>query len=522
MHVAGKAPPRSITRISSWHPRSRLQERVVVSRAFNIRKTSVEAAKAGSTALLASLLLATSQVGPAEARERVVRAPLAPTAELQGTQRVMIEAWNLIRTTYVDPSFNHVDWERDLTERLGRVATSETRDQGERELTELVGDLGDVYTRWIPANKYQEFLNDSINSEVNGVGLLIASDPVSGKHVVLNPISGGPAARAGIQKGDEIVRVNGTTLETSDEVGKALRGKQGSSVELEIARQIPGEVNDRLSEEDKILRKKFRLKRQRVSMSPVFATALHTDDNRTVGYIRALQFSKALSHDVEVAIRQLTKDGSEGIILDLRNNPGGLVTSALDVAGLFMNADEHPTVFSVSGRGTDGNGSEDVKLDGNARALSNAPMAVLVNGQSASASEILAGALKDNARAEVIGDSRTFGKARIQSVYELADGSGLVRDHSPALLLFMHSPAPLVHRQFVTVAKYLTPAGVDINKTGITPSMSCSVSDGSRSLQASIPVAPGLVGADPAVLHEIENDPCVLTAMAVDLKQSLH
>lgn len=231
--------------------------------------------------------------------------------------------------------------------------------------------------------------------QVQGVGLLIASDPVSGKHLVLSPIQGGPAALAGIRKGDEIVRVDGAALETSDDVGKALRGKQGSSVELEIARQIPGEVNDRLSEDARMERKKFRLKRQRVAMSPVFATAIHTSDDHTVGYIRALQFSKALSQDMALAIRQLTKEGSEGIILDLRNNPGGLVTSALDVAGLFLNSSEHPTIFSVSGRGTDGRGDlQDVKLEGNARALSQAPLAVLVNGQSASASEILAGALK--------------------------------------------------------------------------------------------------------------------------------
>ena len=108
-------------------------------------------------ALMACLFL-TSQVGTASAQERFVQVKLAPTPELQGTQRVMIEAWNLIRTTYVDPSFNHVDWERDLTLRLGKVATSATRDEGERELKELVGDLGDVYTRWIPAKKYQEFL----------------------------------------------------------------------------------------------------------------------------------------------------------------------------------------------------------------------------------------------------------------------------------------------------------------------------------------------------------------------------
>ena len=447
MHVATKGAPKTATN-PTWRSRSGPRERVVVPRAFHIHERSIEAAKAGATALMASLLLVATP--PAQAREHIVRAPLATTPELQGTQRIMIEAWNLIRTSYVDPSFNGVDWDKDLKVHLVNVASARTKDQGDRELRELVGDLGDVYTRWMPSDRYQEFLNDSINSEVQGVGLLIASDPVSGKHVVLNPISGGPAARAGIQKGDEIVRVNGTALESSADVGKALRGKQGSSVELEIARQIPGEVNDRLSEEDRILRKKFRLKRQRVSMSPVFATAIHTNDDRTVGYIRALQFSKALAHDIEVAIRQLTKDGSEGIILDLRNNPGGLVTSALDVAALFLNADEHPTIFSVYGRATGGHHDpEAVKLEGNARALSKAPMAVLVNGQSASASEILAGALKDNARAEVIGDSRTFGKARIQSVYELGDGSGLVRattDGDPATRAPTH---PLARRPTV-------------------------------------------------------------------------
>lgn len=454
--------------------------------------------KAGVAALALSLTLLVG-VPQADASEHLVRAPLAATPELQDTQRVMIEAWNLIRNTYVDPTFNHVDWEKDLTQRLEHVANSSTLEQGERELKDLVGDLGDVYTRWMPSNKYQEFLTDSINSEVQGVGLLIASDPVSGKHLVLSPIQGGPAALAGIQKGDEILRVNGAVLESSEDIGKALRGKQGSSVELEIARQVPGEVSDRPSEDARMERKKFRLKRQRVAMSPVFATAIHTEDDRTVGYIRALQFSKALGGDMSEAIKQLSKEGSEAFILDLRNNPGGLVTSALDVAGLFLDSSSHPTIFSVSGRGPNGQGGnlKDVKLEGDARALSEAPLTVLVNAQSASASEILAGALKDNKRAAVIGDTKTFGKAKIQSVFELADGSGL----------------------FVTVAKYLTPAGVDINQKGVTPTMSCSPPT-MRTLHSSIPVAPGLVGGDESVLQEIESDPCVLTALDVDLSSS--
>ena len=171
----------------------------------------IEKAKRGAVAvsLAATLFLEPFGTGDAEARERLVRAPLAQTPELQDTQRVMIEAWNLIRTTYVDPSFNHVDWDNELAVRLRSVATSESVEEGQRQLKDLVSDLGDVYTRWMPANTYQEFLTDSINSEVQGVGLLIASDPVSGKHLVLSPIQGGPAALAGIQSGDEIVRVNG-------------------------------------------------------------------------------------------------------------------------------------------------------------------------------------------------------------------------------------------------------------------------------------------------------------------------
>jgi carboxyl-terminal processing protease len=500
--VAPQAVTRHGARISvglrSRLPKRSWSTRHVLVRA-SLHETLFNKARCASAVALASAFLGCSPM-PVDASTHLVQAPLATTPELVETQRTMIQAWDIIRGNYVDPTFNHLDWERDLKEHLSKVASLSSAEEGEQELKELVGDLGDAYTRWIPKKQYREFLVDSIDGEVQGVGLLIASDPVSGRHLVLSPIQGGPAALAGIQKGDEIVRVNGEEVGSSADIGMALRGKQGSSVELEIARQVPGEVSNRMSEDVRLERKKFRLKRQRVAMSPVFATAIHTDDDKVVGYIRALNFSKVLSTDMAKAIKQLAKEGSEGYILDLRNNPGGLVTSALDVAGLFLNSQDHPTIFSISGRGPEGHGRDvqKVKLEGEGRALSGAPLTVLVNNQSASASEILAGALKDNKRAAVIGDTKTFGKAKIQSVFELADGSGL----------------------FVTVARYLTPAGVDINQKGIEPNVSCAttgIPTSHRALHSSIPVAPGLVGGDPSVLNEIETDPCVLTALELEL-----
>ena len=165
MRVATRSAPKHTNAYWQNALRNPRHERVIAPRAQNSHEDAFDMVKMGATAFMASTLFLTASPN-AVAREHLVRAPLATTPELQGAQRVMIEAWNLIRSTYVDPSFNHVDWEKDLIVHLEHVASSSTLEEGERELKDLVSDLGDVYTRWMPSSKYQEFLTDSINSEV--------------------------------------------------------------------------------------------------------------------------------------------------------------------------------------------------------------------------------------------------------------------------------------------------------------------------------------------------------------------
>lgn len=449
------------------------------------------------TSYVGAALLATSLLtGRVEAMEDI-SVPMAQTRELFNLQRTMVEAWTIIQETFIDGSFNNTNWEEELKSHLTAAAAADSTTVGQQQLQNLISDLGDPYTRWVPAKDYNDFLVDSIDGEIQGVGLLIASDPDTGKHFVLAPITGGPAQKAGILQGDQVISVNGEPLQGLDgeTAAKALRGKQGSSVDVEIARVInvvPGEAGPgKLSEEARLQHKRFRLRRERVQLSPIFATALHTEEGHTYGYIRMLNFSRQVSNDMKKAVTQLLKDGSEGFIIDLRNNPGGLVTSALEVASLWMNGDDHPTIFSISGREMPGAKNpvitEEVKLQ-KGHALTNLPLTVLVNKQSASASEILAGAIKENKRGDVIGEN-TFGKAKIQSIFELNDGSALI----------------------VSVSRYLTPMGTNIDTVGLTPNLSCTFGSENQT-SAGIPVAPGLYGAKDGLIEELENDMCIKTA----------
>lgn len=354
----------------------------------------------------------------------------------------------------------------------------------------------------LPHREYKKFRVSS-DGELQGVGLLIASDPSSGRLVVLAPIRGSPADRAGIQPGDQVVKVDGASTEGWDgeEAAKYLRGQQGSSVWVEVARrkdspfnntpvrmEVPGVPGARL-EPEQLEFKRFRLRRERVELSPVFATAVHYDDH-AFGYVRLVNFSQHAAEEMQRAVAQLQRDGAEAFILDLRNNPGGLVRSSLEIAGLWMDPSQHPTIFRVEDRDDDPQlGPQRVVLNGDPGAQSDAPLVVLVNKQSASASEILAGALRDNGRARIIGD-HTFGKGKIQSVFELEDGSAV----------------------FVTVAKYRTPAGAEIDQIGVVPDGACSLnSPGGPSSVPGVPIGPG---ADERVLEELATDDCLLTAEA--------
>jgi C-terminal processing protease CtpA/Prc len=479
---------------------------------------------------------------PASAAETLTF-PVAENPELFSVQKTLVEAWSILTETYVDPTFNHLDWQQELSSKLNSIAYAPSKDVAAEQIATMVSDLGDPFTRWVSPKDYADFRVSSDGELKGGVGLLIAQDPASGRLLVLAPIQGSPADRAGIKPGDEVLKVNGTSTEgmDSEKAASVLRGEQGSSVMVEVARRkestsnsavimpisspparietpsgtieaIPGVPGPYPADTKgvKIEHKQFRLRRERVELSPVFATAMHYDDHN-FGYVRLVNFSQHAAHDMEKAIEQLKKDGAEAFILDLRNNPGGLVTASLDVASLWLNAETHPTIFSIQDRGAeeekeiDGGGAiaaaaaagalpsaarvQEIVLSGG-EAATDLPMVVLVNRQSASASEILAGALRDNHRAEVIGD-RTFGKGKIQSVFELGDGSAV----------------------FVTIAKYRTPAGTDIDKVGVVPDRACtSVFRGGPKSVPGIPVGPG---ADKQVVDELETDACVLTAESV-------
>lgn len=444
-----------------------------------------------------SLLTVIALNGPVQAEQIVI--PPATNKELYELQLTTLEAWAILSETYVDPTFNHLNWGRELEQHMRALSGLQDVNQGRSELKSMLSELGDPYTRWVPSEEYAQFRVSSDGELKGGVGLLIASDP-AGNVVVLSPIAGSPAAKAGIQSGDRLISVNGSTLHgiNGEEAAQILRGDQGSSVEVEVERSvsndIPGAVQGAgMSEDARVLHKKFRLRRERVQLSPIFATTMNFDDH-LYGYIRLVSFSSNAASETKKAVEQLRKEGCEAYILDLRGNPGGLVTSSLEVANVWMDGREHPAMFSIAGRESPhaDHVEQQVVLSG-PQAISNEPLIVLVNQQSASASEILAGALKDNGRAKILGD-RTFGKGKIQSVFELRDGSAL----------------------FVTVAMYKTPNGLEIDRHGIDPDLSCRLDGlGSSKSVAGVPVAPGLVGADGRVMDELETDACIQTAETI-------
>ena len=459
-------------------------------------------------AACAALCLGSPTLNSASAE--VLTFPIAENPELFSLQKTLVEAWTIVSEAYVDPSFNNLDWQHELSSELTSIAQAPSKEAASAKITSMVSKLGDPFTRWVSPKDYADFRVSSDGELKGGVGLLIAQDPASGRLLVLAPIQGSPADRAGIKPGDVVLAVDGASTQgwDGDAAAAVLRGEQGSSVMVEVGRRkassgsvgpmeaIPGVPGPRPAADADVgvELKRFRLQRERVELSPVFATAMHYDDHN-FGYVRLVNFSQHAATDMQKAIRQLKKDGAEAFILDLRNNPGGLVRASLDVASLWLDAAAHPTVFSVQDRAEAEDASmariQNVVLNGG-HAATDLPLVVLVNRQSASASEILAGALRDNHRAEVIGD-RTYGKGKIQSVFELGDGSAM----------------------FVTVAKYRTPAGTDIDKVGVIPDRACAAFKPGSAGPASVPGIPVGPGADRQVIEELETDDCVLTAEAL-------
>ncbi|MDY7024100.1 MAG: S41 family peptidase [Cyanobacteriota bacterium] len=344
---------------------------------------------------------------------------------------IVDEAWQIVYREYVDPSFNRRNWKAIRQELLSKNYSS--REEAYRALRQALDELDDPYTRFMDPKQYERLTNQTAG-ELSGVGMQLSLDEKSKRVVVVSPIKNSPAQDAGIQAGDQILEIDGVSTEgmSVDQAAEKIRGNVGTQVELRIQRKGQREFDVTLT-------------RARIELEAVFHR-LNTEGSRKVGYIRLREFNSHAAEQMQEAMEELVEDEAEAFVLDLRGNPGGLLRSSIEIARMWM--DDGIIVSTVD---RDGSTQE---IRANRTAITTLPTVVLVDGNSASASEILAGAMKDNHRAVIMGD-QTFGKALVQSVFSLSDGSGLA----------------------VTIAHYYTPNGTDISKKGVTPDIKLQLTD---------------------------------------------
>lgn len=351
----------------------------------------------------------------------------------QSPKELVDEVWQIIDRQYVDATFNQQDWRAVRNTYLNRSYTNQ--EEAYEAIREMLKKLEDPYTRFMTPEEFKNMQIDT-SGELTGVGIQLAQDEETKKLMVISPIEDTPAFKAGILAKDVITKINGKSTEGMDvnDAVKLIRGEPGTSVTLTVKRG------------DKDI--DYRLTRAKIEIHPVRYSSQSTPTGK-IGYIRLNQFSANAADEMRNAIKELEKQNVTGYVLDLRSNPGGLLYASVEIARMWI--DEGAIVSTV-----DRTGENDRQVANN-RALTNKPLVVLVDGGSASASEILSGALQDDKRATLVG-TQTFGKGLVQSVRQLEDGSGLA----------------------VTIAKYLTPSGRDINKAGIAPDVVFELTDAQR------------------------------------------
>lgn len=282
--------------------------------------------------------------------------------------------------------------------------------------------LGDPYTEYISADEMEDYLSDTMGNFV-GIGIYMVKNTEKGKIQVLAPIKGSPAEKAGIQAGDLILTVDGVDY-SADEMTIAsnkIKGEEGTTVTIEVLRGTET--------------KKYELKREKVKVNQVEGKVL----SNNIGYINFTSFDETTADDFKAKFEELNKQGIKSLIIDLRNNGGGIVDQALQIADYVADKD------SVLLYEVDKNNKETVKK-AKTDPIINMPIIILTNENTASASEILAGALKDLGKAKTVGTT-TYGKGVIQQILKLSDGSGLK----------------------VTIEEYQTPNRSKIHKIGIAP-----------------------------------------------------
>ena len=351
----------------------------------------------------------------------------------ESPKELVDEVWQIIDRQYVDATFNQVDWKAVRDKYLKRSYAN--KEEAYTAIREMLKQLEDPYTRFMDPEEFKNMQIDT-SGQLSGVGIQLAQDEETKKLMVIAPIEDTPAFKAGVLAKDVITKIDGKSTQGMDvnDAVKLIRGQEGTPVTLTIQRGNQ--------------EKDYQLRRARIEIRPVRYSLQNTPTGK-VGYIRLNQFSANAAEEMRDAIKDLETQRVTGYILDLRSNPGGLLYSSIEIARMWL--PEGTIVSTVDRQG------ETDRQQANNRALTNKPMVVLVDGGSASASEILSGALQDNKRAVLVG-TKTFGKGLVQSVRGLGDGSGMA----------------------VTIAHYLTPEGRDINKLGITPNVVVELTDAQR------------------------------------------
>ena len=343
---------------------------------------------------------------------------------LSDTQQLVVDSWRLVNQGFWNPEqLDAVRWKRQRQKAMER--SIESSNDAYAAIESMLAQLGDPYTRLLRPEDYTA-LKNSTNGSLSGVGLQLGPDESSNGVVVISALEGSPAGEAEITSGTQLLSVDGKDVVDLGLEGTvaALRGDVGSQVVLTLDNGS-GETSE------------LTLERRSVDLRPVRTRRLRSDSH-TLGYLRITQFSEGVPEQVKEALKELQNNEIEGLVLDHRNNSGGLVSAGLAVADDFLSGGAIVETRNREGINDTIQASLQTVYDG--------PMVTLVNGGTASASEILAGALQDNERATLLG-GQTFGKGLIQTLTNLSDGSGLA----------------------VTVAGYVTPSGRDIQGEGIAP-----------------------------------------------------
>lgn len=339
------------------------------------------------------------------------------------SQRLFDNSWKIIRDNYYDKDLNEQSWNYWKERYHGEIKTDE---DAKVAIDTMLASLDDPYSRYMSRSEYLE-QNNSINSKITGIGVNISS--VAGKIHIVSVMEGTPAQFANLLPKDIIIAINGKEVNglSLSEVANLVRGPENSFVNITILRN-----NDKLTK--RVMRKEIKIKTVKSSVI-----------DKNIGYIQITSFIGSTTPNEFLEALEKTKN-TKGLILDLRGNTGGLLPNAVFIANLFI---PQGNIVSIVGR----NG---YKYDINAQNTEfsiHKPTIVLVDGNSASASEILSGALKDYNKAKLLG-TKTYGKGMVQKIIPMPNETGIN----------------------LTVAKYLTPKGTDINKKGITPDISVNLS----------------------------------------------